>query len=323
MTVTAIDSRIIISPTAFFELPTVQRIRSSLEIGLTDRSYLPKSDDLRSDWVASVATPAFKALAQTGAFAQRFCTIGTGVGLDALAAIEILRSETVAFTDLHEDVVDRARQNILDNLRPDVRIELISGAGDLLAPLAGADRTFDVIYENLPNIPLSEVGDLRDGQTSSTFIAKRSEHIPTFAEQYLISLHHVALEQAWPMLRRGGRVLSSIGGRVPLRQILKLAEQTNYSGNILTYMWKRQSEPEEVIGGYAAWESQGLGPFHFYPVAVLEETFEGMSVHAAGAQALAIEAALSSHEITASEALMQLRAGLDIGHTVAILESVK
>ncbi|PWB83488.1 MAG: hypothetical protein C3F11_06370 [Methylocystaceae bacterium] len=83
MTITAIDSRIIISPTEFFELSSVNRIRDPLEIGLTNRSYLPKSNDLRSDWVASVATPAFKALAQTGVFAPRFCTIGTGVGLDA------------------------------------------------------------------------------------------------------------------------------------------------------------------------------------------------------------------------------------------------
>lgn len=323
MTITAIDTRISVSPTDFFELPTVLRIRDSLEIGLTDRSYLPKSNDLRSDWVASVATPAFKALAQTGASVPRFCTIGTGAGLDALAAIEILKSDTVAFTDLHQDVVDRARHNILDNLRPDVRVELISGAGDILAPLAGEADNFDVIYENLPNIPLSEAGDIRDGQTSSTFITKRSEAIPKFAEQYLITLHYLALEQARPMLRSGGRVLSSIGGRVPLRQILNLAEHTGYHGNILTYTWKRQSEPEEVIGGYAAWEARGHGPFHFYPASILAETFEGMSVHAAGAQALAIEAALSSHEITATEALIQLRAGQDIGHTVGILESVK
>lgn len=170
-------TELVVSPSEFFQIGKTERIRPSVEITLSDHSYLPKADDPRADWVASVAVPAFKTLAQMGFLAPKFCTIGTGVSLDVLAAVEILRSRSVGFTDLHEDVLEHARQNIRGNLLAQ-DIELIGGAGDILAPLAYKVAQVDVVYENLPNIPMAGVGDLDDGQTSSTFIEERREEVP-------------------------------------------------------------------------------------------------------------------------------------------------
>ncbi|MCS0634115.1 class I SAM-dependent methyltransferase [Streptomyces sp. LP05-1] len=313
---------LVVSPREFFRLGETERIRSSVGLKLSDHSYLPKADEPRADWVASVAVPAFKTLARMGVLAPTFCTIGTGAGLDALAAVEILRARTVGFTDLHDDVLDYARENIRNNLLSQ-DVELIGGAGDLLAPLAGRMSQVDVVYENLPNIPIAGRVDLDDGQASSTFIAERSEEIPGFAEKNLITLHYLALQQAHPLLRVGGRVLSSVGARIPLAEILTLSRAAGYNGSILTYTWKVQSEPHDVVGGYAQWEREGLGPFHFYPVQVLREAFGGISVAAAGAQALRIEEELAPHEIPAVDALALVEKGEKVGHTVAILDSVK
>ncbi|MFD9500173.1 class I SAM-dependent methyltransferase [Streptomyces sp. NPDC060035] len=313
---------LVVSPGEFFQVGETKRIRSSIGLKLSDHSYLPKADDPRADWVASVAVPAFKTLAQMGVLAPQFCTIGTGAGLDVLAAVEILQARTVGFTDLHEDVLAHARENIQSNLLSQ-DVELIGGAGDILSPLVGKVSEVDVIYENLPNIPMMGSGDLADGQTSSTFIAERSEEIPGFAEKNLVTLHYLALQQAHPVLRVGGRALSSIGARVPLSEILALSGAAGYNGSILTYTWKVQSEPHEVVGGFAQWEREGLGPFHFYPVDVLREAFEGISVAAAGAQALQIEKELSPYEISAVDALALVEKGERVGHTVAILDSVK
>lgn len=315
-------AELVVSPGEFFQLGEIERIRSSIGLRLSDHSYLPKKDDLRADWVASVAVPAFKTLAHMGVFAPRFCTIGTGAGLDALAAVEILRSRTVGFTDLHEDVLAYARENIHSNLLNE-DVELIGGAGDLLTPLAGKLSQIDLIYENLPNIPMAGKEDLADGQTSSTFITERSEEIPGFAEKNLVTLHYLALQQAHPLLRVGGRVLSSIGARIPLSEILALSGAAGYNGSILTYTWKVQSEPTEVVGGYAQWEREGLGPFHFYPVSVLHDAFENLSPAAAGAQALTLEKELAPFEVPALEALALVEKGERVGHTVAILDSVK
>jgi hypothetical protein len=315
-------AEVVVSPSEFFQIEATERIRSSVELELSDHSYLPKSDFLRADWVASVAVPAFKTLAQRGFLAPRFCTIGTGVGLDALAAVEILQARTVGFTDIHDDVVECARKNIQSNLLAE-DVELFGGAGDLLTPLVGKLSQVDVIYENLPNIPMAQSDDLAHGQTSSTFIAERSEEIPGFAEKNLVTLHYLALQQAYPVLRVGGRVLSSIGSRIPISEILALSGAAGYDGRVLTYTWKVQSEPDEVVGGFARWERKGLGPFHFYPVRVLQEAFEGLSPAAAGAQALQMESDLSPHEISAVDAMALVEKGEQVGHTVAILDSVK
>ncbi|MCX4728676.1 class I SAM-dependent methyltransferase [Streptomyces sp. NPDC090052] len=315
-------AELVVSPSEFFQVGEPERIKSSIGLRLSDHSYLPKADEPRADWVASVAVPAFKTLARMGVLAPRFCTIGTGAGLDALAAVEILQARSVGFTDLHEDVLAHARENIQSNLL-DQDVELIGGAGDILSPLAGKVSQVDVIYENLPNIPMAGSGDLADGQTSSTFIAERVEEIAGFAEKNLVTLHYLALQQAHPVLRVGGRVLSSIGARIPLSEILSLAGAAGYNGSILTYTWKIQSEPHEVVGGYAQWEKEGMGPFHFYPVSVLRDAFAGMSPAAAGAQALQMEKELSPYEISAVDALALVEKGQKVGHTVAILDSVK
>ncbi|NJL71413.1 MAG: class I SAM-dependent methyltransferase [Candidatus Competibacteraceae bacterium] len=307
----------------FFNLKNPSRIRRDAAIKLSGRSYLPKIDDPRSDWVASVAVPAFLALAQTGIEAQDFCSIGTGAGLDALAAIEILKARNVIITDLHDDVVSLARHNIINNTVSARELTVYTGVGDLLSPILDEHIKLDLLYENLPNIPISDGCNLKDGQTSSTFIAERREAVPEFVRRYLIELHYVALKQAYPLLKPGGRALSSIGGRIPLEVIVQLGRELGYSSEILTFTWKKQSEPEEVIGGYAQWEKQGLGPFRFYPASVLAEIFGSMADVAAGAQAQEIERALYPFEMSASEALAALASREPIGHTVAVLESVK
>ncbi|ABE41412.1 hypothetical protein [Rhodopseudomonas pseudopalustris] len=327
MSVNAISKQIdipgvTIDAAAFFGLEGVTRVRQQARLGLTEQSYLPKASDPHSDWVARVAAPAFRALAEMGVKVEDFCTIGTGAGLDALAAIEILRVRNVFVTDLHEDVVQQARQNILMNVLPP-QPAVFAGVGDLLDPLKETRSALDLIYENLPNIPLGSDDDLAEGQASSTFIADRKEGLPDFVRQHLIALHYLALRQAYPMLRPGGRVLSSIGGRIPVEVILRLGRETGYASHILVLAWKIQSEPEDVIGGYARWEREGLGPFRFYPRAVLERTLSPMSAVAAAAQAIEIERALQPDALSAEQALQAHLDGVEIGHTVFVLESQK
>lgn len=304
----------------FFGLHHAERLKEVLEIHLSDRSYRPKDDDLLSDWVASVTAPAFHILAKEGFRARDFCTIGTGAGLDALAAIEILESKNIFITDLHEDVVSLAAKNIVGNIR-ESDILVATGTGDMISPVVDANFRADLLYENLPNIPIEVESDLHSGQNSSTFVARRKENLPKFVSQHLLSLHFLMLKNARSILRPGGRILSSIGGRVPLEVILKLASVTNYSGRILAYTWKVQSEPEDVIGGYAHWEQAGFGPFKFYPVDILKVIFNKPTFVVESSDALEFEQALAGYELSAVQALQGFRDGIQIGHTVAVLES--
>lgn len=47
---------------------------------------------------------------------------------------------------------------------------------------------------------------------------------------------------------------------MPLEVMFKMVAAAGYVGRVLSLSWKKQSEPEAVIGGYAEHEKQGLGP---------------------------------------------------------------
>ncbi|KAJ7724067.1 hypothetical protein DFH07DRAFT_855249 [Mycena maculata] len=218
---------------------------------VTQLTYLPKVDDPRRDWVASVAVPAFLAHRAHNKV-RNFVTVVTGAELGAIAATDIFDLGCLAITDRHQAVVDAAAENICNTS---------TGAGKfrLIAVLS-----------------------------------------PT------------------------GAVISSIGGRVPLAALLKMASEAGYRAKIVTYTWKIQSEPEEVVGGYKKNQEDGHGPLYFCPAKILRNTFG--SLHPAVAtrrtRAAETEESLLKHRIDASVVAYELnRNGLFIGHTAAIVRS--
>lgn len=108
-------------------------------------TYLPKVDNPRMDWVASVAVPAFMAHNAQNKV-RSFATIGTGAGLDAIAAVEIFDLERLAITDLHQAVVDAAAENVRTATAGFGKVCLFAAAGDILAPLVDQGGGYDLIY---------------------------------------------------------------------------------------------------------------------------------------------------------------------------------
>ncbi|HEY0329641.1 MAG TPA: hypothetical protein VGC77_11135 [Rhodopseudomonas sp.] len=312
-----------IDPLSYFGLRETRRIKDRLVVTIADRAYLPDTTDLQRDWLSSVAAPAFRLLRdRRGEGACRaFASIGTGSGADALAAIEIFGAETIGITDLFGDVVDTAAGNIRRNLRPGVDVTLHSGAGDLLSPLRERGLRFDVVYENLPNLPLAEAGHIEVGRTSAAFIPPRGEAVPDFVKEWLLVLHYLALVEARDLLNPGGTVVSVIGARLPLEILSRMAVAAGYTPAFLTYSWKVQADPVDVIGSYAQWQRGGLGPFYFYPAARLAEAFAVLDPQDAGRNALSIEASLKPARLDAVEAWDAFQRGERIGHTVAVLQS--
>ncbi len=313
-----------VSAKSFLGLAQPSCLTETLRLRLTDQCYLPKADAPLRDWVARVACPAFLAYRrkhpEAAAALRRFCTIGTGAGLDALAAAEVLKPSMIAVTDLHRAVVDQAMANVLANLKRPESVILRSGVGDLLAPFAGSGLRFDLIYENLPNIPLPADISLEDGQASASFIAPRGEAVPPLARDFLLDLHIAFLLQARGFLSPGGTVLCSIGARLPLRAVLRSFAAVDFSAEILLYSWKIQSEAEEVIGGYAEAQEDGHGPFHFYLAEDLDAAFAGAIPVQSTSEALALESALAPKRIDPASALKLHRAGRTVGHTAAVIE---
>ena len=298
-----------------------KRIKDYLSIEVADHAYLPKTEDIKSDWVAYIAAPAFKLIREKlGHDIDSFVSIGTGSGIDVLAGIELLGAKRVGFTDLQRSVVAAAAQNVRNNLKSN-DIEFEFGDGDLLQPLKNGKRNYDVIYENLPNVPLANNTKIEDKRNSGHYLEKREEAIPEFVHEQMLDLHYLALKQARDYLAENGAVYSTLGGRVPLSAFIKLGELAGFHSEIFTYSWKVQAEPEDVISGYAAQEKAGLGPFRFYHVEDLQKAFANVSVKDSGNRAFEIEKALESAKLSATAAYEAFKKGEVIGHTVAVLKS--
>ena len=299
-----------------------KQVQDYLSVGVTDHAYLPKTEDITSDWVAYIAAPAFKLIRENLRHdVEAFASIGTGSGIDVLTGIELLGAKRVGFTDLQKSVVDVAAENIKKNLKNADSVELEFGAGDLLQPLQNGKRRYDVIYENLPNVPLTDNTKIEDKRNSGHYLEKRVEVIPEFVHEQMLDLHYLALKQARDYLADKGAVYSTLGGRVPLSAFIKLGELAGLSSEIFTYSWKVQAEPEDVISGYAAQEKAGLGPFRFYRASDLQKAFADISVKESGKNAFEIEKSLESSKLTAKEAYEAFLKGEVIGHTVAVLKS--
>ena len=299
-----------------------KRIKDYLSIEVADHAYLPKTEDIKSDWVAYIAAPAFKLIREKlGHDIDSFVSIGTGSGIDVLTGIELLGAKRVGFTDLQRSVVAAAAQNVRSNIKETSKIEFEFGNGDLLQPLQNGKRNYDVIYENLPNVPLASNTKIEDKRNSGHYLEKREEAIPEFVHEQMLDLHYLALKQARDYLAENGAVYSTLGGRVPLSAFIKLGELAGFRSEIFTYSWKVQAEPEDVISGYAAQEKAGLGPFRFYRAEDLQKAFANISVKDSGKRAFEIEKTLDSVKLTATAAYEAFKKGEVIGHTVAVLKS--
>ncbi|MFT3828128.1 MAG: hypothetical protein QM691_00325 [Opitutaceae bacterium] len=298
-----------------------QHLRDTLAIEVSPRAFLPRFDDLQADWVASVAVPAFKLLRQRQGALPAFASIGTGTGLDALAAIEMLGSTHVGITDVHEDVVRIASANIAQNLRQPAAFTLEAGFGDLLAPLAHGQRRYDLIYENLPNVPINDAAEIARERTSSGHVPPRPESVPQSIQRQLLTLHYLALKQASAYLAPGGSVLSMLGGRVPLAAFFEFARLAGFRAEVFTYSWKVQADAEAMTRGYVEQQKAGFGPFHFYPIARLTEVFAGLDLASSGQRAQELEAKLAPSRLDAVAAHAAVLRGEKIGHTAVALRS--
>jgi len=312
-----------VSTETYLALRKPARIKRRLSIALSSQSYLPRLDDLQSDWLAHVAVPAFKVFAQQRGKTpvESFCSIGTGSGLDVLAAVEILGAKRVGLTDLHEEVVATAADNVARNHLPSHPLVIEAGFGDLLAPLRPFKARYDLIYENLPNVRAPSAEEVAVDRKSAAYLAPRKEPLPELITNQMLDLHYLALWQAKEFLLPGGAVLSTLGARVPLEVFLSLGTLAGYVSSFLAYTWKVQADPEEMVRDHAQKQREGFGPFYFYRAEILEKTFASVDIATSGSNALEIERALVAERFDAIEAYEALKRGVKIGHAVAVLKS--
>jgi len=283
----------------------------------TEHTYLPDGEPTEG-WFPNVlcALVRLAALAEKeGRVLESYASVGIGPGLDAIAAVEALGVRRLALMDLHQDVVDAARDNVLRNCPTIERSAVTAFVSDLCEGLRSRGIRSDVVYENLPNIPADD-RDLGAGVMAASFFRQPSSFVmPPIYAAHRLALHYRFLTQARECLNESGVVVCCIGGRVPVRVVEAMFVDCGYAPDVLNFEMVRQFEAEGVVAGFAEAERQEHLTFRFYPYregrAALEEIRArgGVSINS-----VIDDPALERLCMTAADAEARLRAGGDIGH---------
>jgi methylase of polypeptide subunit release factors len=240
---------------------------------------------------------------------QTFAAIGTGSGVDAIGASLFFPSlRRLIVTDVEDRIVWLAAENVRMNVSDELTVE--GFVGDVCLPLAKAGSIVDVIYTNLPNIPITHAaeGIIDHG----TFYHPADDNVDDgVLEQYLLGLQYRFLLSAKRVLSERGFVIMMIGGRVPYEMFDRLASAAGYRFEEVLCCLKVQTEAKNVASGYAAAERKGV-EFDFYK-------FDQASAALSGAQQLdgrELKQTIQTWRMSAGEAAEYLNSGKQIGHTL-------
>lgn len=292
-------------------------MRRPVVLRLTEHTY-PLEPSPEQSWLP-IAFRAFARLARRMTV-EDVLILGTGNGLDALGAADIMSDlRTLTVTDLHEESLSVAEDNVLAHLEDRDEIELSFHAGDLLSCVP-PESCFSLVYENLPNIPASAEIELRRGVIGGRFFEATGLDVPELFESYLLALHYRCLQETWPRIREGGGVLTAIGGRMTHDVAFELHRACGYRPELIAFDVKVQVEPELVIPPYSRAEVLNDVEFTFYAADAIELVAEGRRAGLDG-QRLAdtVEADLQRLSISAGEAEDRARRGQPVAHSVLMI----
>lgn len=250
---------------------------------------------------------------------QDVAVIGTGNGLDVVGISRIVNPRSIFASDIHPKALQAARWNIANHVAEHCRVTVIeSDLFDAYPP----GTTFDLIYENLPNIP--DDHDLLDGVRSASCYAPRAQEAASEWDRHLLTLHHECLLQARGHLHASGWIVAVIGGRIPLEVILGMFRAAGYRPVVAAFSLKIQSEADVVVPAYAEAErATGISFAYYHPldacIAIAREMPQPSQLEARETHAAALTDRLRAHRISAQEASRRTEAGDVVCHTAYVI----
>jgi len=290
-----------------------------LIIKSNSHAYLPARTSMHP-WDVSWLELAFAGLEalheRHEARVRRAAVIGTGVGLDAIGISRLFAPDRIVASDLHPRVLDAARWNLAAYARRETTCEVIES--DLFRQYPPSSR-FDLVYENLPNVP--DGSDLLSGIRAASCYSPPAYRTDPVADRYLLTLHYNLLLEARDHLEPGGWVVAMIGGRVPWGIIADVFARAGFSASVLHFGLKTQSEADLVLGGYVAAERNGGPTFAYYhPLELCASTWAREAAECPRERLVErVNAALEPFRVSAREASRLHQSGERVLHSVYVV----
>jgi hypothetical protein len=291
-------------------------VRRPVRLRLTEHTYPPEPRAERS-WIPIVLS-AFARVAERMPV-RELLIIGTGNGLDVLGAAEIFDLDSIVVTDLLEESLAVAQDNVLSHLDDPGGIKLSFHSGDLLSCVPPEQR-FSLVYENLPNLPAPPERRIDAGSNAGWFFDASEPRVPEPFQTYLLPLHYRCLQEARGRVHDRGGVLTAIAGRIPAEVAFGLHRACGYLPELVVFDVKIQSDPDVILPGYCRAEEESGVEFTFYDPEALEVVASGRrSGHEGQELADAVEDDLCRHAMSAHEAMDRTRRGGTVAHSVFMI----
>ena len=264
-----------------------------------------------------------------GKISKNIACIAAGNGVEAIGmGIFFPELANLVLTDIDAGVVSGGVANVLLNI-PGFTEYVTGKVGSLCDPLIQTGLEFDLIFGNVPNLICDEEKDLSDGNDKGTFMKKNtlSQNIPEKFTQWGLATQYEFLTGAYKALRKGGSVVSLIGGRVPGSVIGNLFKSCGLKLQLdLPMGFKWQTQPKIDFMGYAELEKKHGVLFAFYEYEKAREILKvaGVPNPTMSMSSMQMKDILEGVEVTAAQALeLYKKKRAKFGHIVHMCRGVK
>lgn len=308
-----------------FNLPRNLIKKKGISVEFNDSTYFPDGE-LQSGWLPALYKGLVKYKEKVRS-AKSITLVGIGPGIESFLFLEMFKPRHLLCLDINAAVLPVAEKNILNNLQLNCQLSLKVVKSNLLDYLENNKIKVDLIYENLPNLRISNSDILKSGTRSASFFDETINQKGTITDIYdksMLRLHHNFLVQAKKCLRPKGRVICCIGARIPIPIIKSMFETLGFTFKILHADLILQLNAEEVIETYKGIEEQRSDQgFLFLPYSKVIRNNIIPAFNECAESSRSVEqlfATLTKFGFTAAEALLKLNDRDKIAHLGLIIE---
>ena len=276
-------------------------------------------EDPRNDWLHVALAEFLRLKRDRGQAIKRAAFIGSGNGIDVIAALRIFDIQSLIVTDIVDDIIQYIERNIVINTTEEnIPADICFAVGRDCEPIA---EPCDFIYANLPLIMASEDDLVSDLATTTLTDSRAYLHLGRGEDDLLVRWSLLPqlgfLLSAKDKLAPSGVIITLIGGRIPDEAITECFERAGMDFDRGTVAVMRQSD-QRYVEQYALYEnSLSRSHFLFYDEEKAARILISHGYRYPSILNLSGEHTrdlLAPSALTAAEAWASIQAGHSVGH---------
>lgn len=255
--------------------------------------------------------------------------VGICSGVEAIALKLIFKDDVkhMIVTDIDKEILKGTMYN-LKNTIGDSKMRITPLVGSFCEPIEKEGLFVDFVHANIPNLPSTGKEDLTKGAEKGTFLDSSlytKYNPPKKFVRWAMGAQYAYVQSAKKVLKKGGSVITELGGRIPLGLVRDLFDECGLTMEEIIVGFKEQTEALIDFIGYSKFEEEYGVSFEFYLYDESKKLLEEKNIkyptfHMKGEE---IKALLAPYKITSKKALELYKKGIPIGHTVHLFRGIK